>query len=243
MKKLLYLSTLILLLSNCRQDTEITPCPLPQVVPFQINFTHLYDGDSLKYQKTFTSPQGNPIWFNNKKYYLSNLKAIHNDGSFYEFSKIELIDLESGPSYPVLDSLPEGDYSGFEFSLGVDSIMNNQDPNLWPFDHPLHVSNAMYWTWSTMYIFAQIEGQEVDGNDTIDFFIHAGTNSLFRPNIKVNTSFTVSKNGSASIELDIHQILDQPAYTFNLTTDGKSHTMNNYPLAVQYMDNFSSAFN
>jgi hypothetical protein len=119
-----------------------------------------------------------------------------------------------------------------------------KDPATYANDHPLSVMNNMYWNWSTQYIYSKFEGYEILGNDTNSFVIHTGTQPLYRPNIQVQRIFEVIPGGAeTSINLDVFSILTHSEYTFDLSKDGQSHTVDNLPLAINYMDNFTVAFN
>lgn len=226
----------------CNTTESNPPCPNNNT-DFTLSVNHSYNMQSFALNSNYISGQDNPLWFTTKDYYLSNIKAIQSDGSAHLLTDIAFISLADSNQHLITNKLPTGDYTGFEVSLGVDSILNNQDPVTWDPDHPLSVYNNMYWTWATMYIFAKLEGFEVHNNDTIPFYMHVGTNPLYRANLFVDHPFTLSTGGGQeNIEIDIYQILNQPGYTFNLTVDGKTHTMDNMPLAVQYMDNFSNVF-
>lgn len=239
MKKLiLFLAAIALFTFSCKTD------PTNSCGTLDLQIEHQYNGQPFSLNTQYTSGQGNPIWFTGKRYYLSHIDAVRSDGSKIRLSEIEFVNTADGDIHSISKTLPTGNYNGFELALGVDSTMNNQDPTVWPNDHPLSVYNGMYWTWGTMYIFSTIEGFEYDGTDSTAFFIHMGTNPLYRPNLMVNQPFSVPESGTTqTIVVDIHTILNQSGYTFNLIDDGRSHTTSNYELAAQYADNFSAIFN
>tara|TARA_R110002050_G_scaffold297339_2_gene458646 strand:- start:58991 stop:59533 length:543 start_codon:yes stop_codon:yes gene_type:complete len=178
-------------------------------------------------------------------YYLSNVIAVNSEGVKELVADIALIDQSKGlDGITVKGNIPAGNYVGIEFSLGVREDLNKQDPATFEASHPLSITNNMYWGWSTQYVFSKLEGFEVYGTDTTSFVIHTGTQDLFRPEISIKNTFTLPTGGtSVSINMDVYDILNQSEYTFNLIKDGQSHTVDNLPLATQYMDNFTKAFN
>jgi hypothetical protein len=228
--------------SGC-EGTDNTPTPVVKE-PISIVFNSQYNGEDLVYNKLYKSPQNNDLWIIKKEYYLSNVIAISKSGSKELVTDIVLLDQSEGINgMTVSGSIPKGDYTAIEFSLGVREDLNLKDPATFDASHPLSVTNNMYWGWSTQYIFSKLEGFEIYANDTTSFVIHTGTQDLYRPEINVSRAFSITTGGNTvNVTMDVFDILEQNEYTFNLITDGQSHTVDNLPLATQYMDNFTKAF-
>jgi hypothetical protein len=242
--KALILITSVLLFSFSGCD-ETTPSPEPEVSePISIVFNQFFDGVPLVYNDLYKSPQGNDLWITKKEYYVSNVIAIRSDGSEHLIQNIALIKHGTDISAMSVDgTVPKGDYTAIQFDLGVREDLNLMDPATFDISHPLSVTNNMYWTWSTQYIFSKLEGWEINNNDTVSFVIHTGTQDLYRPEINVARNFTVATGGTeVSVSLDVQSILETSTYTFNLVDDGQSHTVDNIPLVIHYMDNFTTAF-
>lgn len=221
-----------------------TPEPDPVIKePLNVQFKHFYDGEALEYNRIYKSPQNNDMWFTKKKYYLSNIVGVKSDGSKELISDVGLIEASQSTS-TISGSIVRGNYKAIMFDLGVRQDLNAMDPATFASSHPLSVTNNMYWGWSTQYIFSKVEGYEIGQNDTASFVIHTGTQGLYRPEVSVARQFTLGAGGTdVTINLDLYQLLKQSEYTFDLIQDGQSHTVDNKPLAIQYMDNFQNAFN
>lgn len=234
----------VLMIQSCDKE-EVTTCPEIPKTAITLKVNQLYNGSELEFHKTYTSDLQYDFWFTNSKFYLSNIVGVKSDGTKKLISEIALITFTPGSeSVSVTGNIEQGDYTAVEFDLGVRQDLNSKDPSVYSTAHPLSVTNNMYWTWSTQYIFSRVEGFCVQGSDTTSFFIHAGTEDLYRPKVSVSRSFTVSQTEpQIEINLDMHSLLNQEEYVFDLVNDGQSHTMDNLPLAVHYMDNFSHAFN
>lgn len=211
----------------------------------EVTIDHFFKGVPLELNKIYQSPQNRDLWITKKKYYLSNITAISQEGKKELIADIALISVGStNDNLTISGKIPKGKYTAISFDLGVREDLNLTDPATYANDNPLSVTNNMYWNWSTQYIFSKFEGYEILNEDTTSFVIHTGTQSLYRPNIEVQRVFTVETGGgNVSINLDIFSILKNSDYTFDLTNDGQSHTVDNLPLAVNYMDNFVVAFN
>ncbi len=80
--------------------------------------------------------------------------AVRLDGQYGFF------DAESGRLAVALRNVPEGDYVGLEFQLGLPASVNHGDPAQWAAGHPLNpIVNGLHWGWAGGYVFAAIEGR------------------------------------------------------------------------------------
>lgn len=96
-------------------------------------------------------------------YYISNIKLINKDGSTYSYPKNDsyfLVQESDEMTQDIeLQNVPEGDYTGVVFTVGVDSLKSVSplvertgvlDPSAGGAD--------MYWGWNSGYIFMKMEG-------------------------------------------------------------------------------------
>lgn len=231
----------MLLLNGCNEPTEDVAVTTEHV---NLTINHLFKNESLIINKIYQGPQGRDLWITKKKYYLSNITATSIDGKNHLIKDIALIEIGDGSNEVVISGeIPKGNYTGVSFDLGVREDLNLKDPATYDIDHPLSVTKNMYWGWSTQYIFSKLEGYEILNDDTSSFVIHTGTQGLYRPGIQVQRTFEVTASkGDVFVNLDIYSILTTTDYTFDLTNDGQSHTVDNLPLAIHYMDNFTFGF-
>ena len=231
----------ILLMNSCDEPTTVVTVTTE---PITLTINHFFKNEVLVFNKIYQGPQGRDLWITKKKYYLSNITAVSSEGKNYLIKDIALVELGDGSDEVTISGeIPKGNYNAISFDLGVREDLNLKDPATYDINHPLSVTHNMYWGWSTQYIFSKFEGYEILNDDTTSFVIHTGTQSLYRPEITVARNFEISSTKSeVSIDLDIFSILATYEYTFDLTDDGQSHTTDNLPLAVYYMDNFTVAF-
>lgn len=91
------------------------------------------------------------------KYYVSNLVLIKADGStFAEPESYHLVNqAEENSLQFILTDVPAGKYDKLKLMIGVDSLRNVSGAQTGALD-PL---NDMFWTWSTGYIMAKMEGK------------------------------------------------------------------------------------
>jgi hypothetical protein len=103
------------------------------------------------------------------KYYISNIKLLRQDGSFFsEPNSYHLISEDDTISSKFsIQNVPVGEYTGIEFIIGIDSTRNCSGAQTGPLD-PLM---DMYWDWAQGYIFAKLQGTY---NTTGGYMLHVG---------------------------------------------------------------------
>lgn len=180
---------LVISLTHCKKDKTTTPEPTPMDVLPGSGSLNLYikgmvGSTPLVFStQTYTNQAGNTYKINMAKYYISNIKLTKTDNSVYTVSNsYYLIDLtDSLKSMAKLSGIPYGNYKSVEFMIGVDSLRNVSGAQTGGLDPSL----GMFWTWSTGYIMAKIEGtspQSPDLGNVIEFHIggFSGVNNVLR---------------------------------------------------------------
>lgn len=125
------------------------------------------------------------------EYYISQFSIIHDGGTVTDVS-LDVIDLVN-PGEETETIIPLGnfdvtDVESIRFYIGVQTPENNEDPTLWPEDHPLAPkSPSMHWGWAAGYRFIAYEGMAGDGFAQI-FQMHGlGNSNYFRTEVDVET--------------------------------------------------------
>lgn len=106
-------------------------------------------------------------------YYISNIKLKKSDGSTYSVPEsYHLLQHVEGVHTISLKKLPEGDFTGIEFLIGVDSLRNVSGSQTGDLDP----SKNMFWDWNTGYIFYKLEGRFNTLTNPIvgDYAMHIG---------------------------------------------------------------------
>ena len=247
--KLSFFRTLLILvvitgIGSCKKDPE-------PVVPSQettgsvtLHFQNRV-GDSVLVLDTKYYVNANDDTFNISRfdYYISNIKLIKEDLTvFAESESYHLLKANTPGSLDiVLSNVPLGTYTGLQFMIGVDSTRNVSGAQTGALDP----SNGMFWTWSSGYIMAKMEGTTNSGND-LEFHIGGfkGINSVLKT---VTPSFnsaiaTVSASGSPQIYLnaDVAEWFTTPvnidfSNTHSISTSGANAKI----ISDNYADMFS----
>ena len=189
-------------------------------VPFEIGET-LYEGDTA-------------IKFELIQFYLSQI-ALGNEVK----EPVVFINVQDSVSlHYVLPLTKKVDQ--FSFGMGVDSINNIQDPTSFDSNHPLSSSNAMYWSWATMYRFFKIDGRVnasgILGADDQLLAWHTGKNALYRTK-EINT--TIRPGDHLVLTFDVAMLYSG----VSLDTETMTHSMvGDYDIAVKLSNNLPTAF-
>ena len=191
-KTLLMAITTVAALSSCSKDDNNnqgngnpnpTPTPAPAPNPdantakvslqFQnyVGAEKLVLGTGAASAKPYTS-NGQTLKFSEVKYVITNVILVKADGSKVPYNTEDLdkggflINQENVASLsPVLNNIPEGDYQGIEFGLGVKKDLNDlklqeKFPNFYNLTGKYSFENGkiMHWEWANGYRFVKLEG-------------------------------------------------------------------------------------
>jgi methanobactin biosynthesis MbnP-like protein len=165
-----------------------------------------------------TNTSGNEIRFSKLHYLLTNFVLVNSIGEEIVLdSAVAYINMADGRVTFQLPNIPEDDYIGLKFLLGVDSISNHQNPNLFAATSPLNpIINNLYWDWLDGFIFCSLEGYHFkDGQPKGAFAYHIGLDeNLMRINIE--NKFNVKKGTTIKLNFDLAAFFEYP-YVINIT--------------------------
>ncbi|WP_041735234.1 MbnP family protein [Dyadobacter fermentans] len=213
--------------------------------------------DSVRYQNS----AGEDFTVSILNYYISNIKLIRMDGSVFtvpQDSSYFLIRESNRESQKLtIRNVLTGEYTGVEFTIGVDSLRSVMDPSqpgrkgILDKDSGPTNEEAMYWDWNPGYIFLKMEGSS-DSSTTANgkYFYHiGGFGGLTAPtlnNIKtVKLNFpgqkaivTTSIVSNVLIQANILKIFDGPTQLSIKENPGVMFT----PFSKNVADNYAGMF-
>ena len=126
-------------------------------------------GASASAAKAYTSNR-QTLKFSEVKYVITNVVLVKADGTKVPYHTEDLDkggflinQAKTASLTPVLSGIPEGEYKGIEFGLGVKKELNNlklQDrfPNFYRLTGEFKHSGIMHWEWANGYRFVKLEG-------------------------------------------------------------------------------------
>lgn len=139
-----------------------------------VHLEHLWGMDATEFvlDSNLVHPMnGDTLNFTKFKYYVSNLKLKKADGTWWSHPEsyflVDLADLNS--TELDLGSVPVGEYTDIQFTLGVDSLRNVSGAQT----GALATTNNMFWSWNTGYIMVKAEGISPQSS-TGNFAFHLG---------------------------------------------------------------------
>ncbi len=174
------------------------------------------------------------------RFYISNLRLINAAGDEIPAPVTHLLILPDPDDYEI-GEIPDGDYTGLRFEIGVDSVTNHSDPTIYEIGDPLGAQFPnMSWGWDIGYIFVRIDGvADSDGDGTPDdgFELHLGEDE-YLATITLDYPITIGEG-----QENIFHLTADWAEIFNgvdLATNNTTHTSDNFPLADILFNNLQN---
>jgi|NOAtaT_7_FD_contig_71_1880986_length_2731_multi_3_in_0_out_0_2 hypothetical protein len=137
----------------------------------RLQFQPTFNGQRVAFDSTtYQTTSGARITFSMLKFYVSGITIHGMDSSSISTSDHVLVDATE-PHEVAIPGAPWGRGRAVSFTIGVDSLVNEQGPR----EGALDPRNGMYWTWATGYIFLKLEGTlEAPGVARRIYEIHVG---------------------------------------------------------------------
>lgn len=129
----------------------------------RVEITHLAAGEPLRLNGgSYPTRAGDAFSVTQLRYYLSNFRLHRADGSWYTAPRdartsvgYYLIDESDAASKSfTVEAVPDGEYDGIEFLVGVDAARNHAGAQ----NGTLDPARGLFWTWKSGYIFFLLEG-------------------------------------------------------------------------------------
>ena len=195
------------------------------------------------------------------RFYVHDLRLLDTDGTdtpvtmledpLWQSNAVALLDFEDGaeacingtqPTNTVIRAqVPEGEYSGIRFRIGVPEYLNHADPLR--AEAPLNYS-AMHWHWRTGYKFLRAGV----ANDDDGFWIHLGSSRCEGTSSNVRSCNAPNRPlvelpaflpGEDAVEVDLQQLVREIDLTDGSPTDcssGPAESACNMPFKALGLD-------
>ena len=175
-KTILMAITTVAALSSCsKEDNSNLTGKVSLQFDHYVGAEKLILGTDAGGAKAYTS-NGQTLKFSEVKYVITNVVLVKADGTKVPYHTEDLDkggflinQADAASLAPVLNDIPEGDYKGIEFGLGVKKELNNlklQDkfPNFYRLTGEFKHSGIMHWEWANGYRFVKLEGSYSNPN-------------------------------------------------------------------------------
>lgn len=147
-----------------------------------LKINHKLGIEDFELEKVSTNNLGHDFKATRLEYYLTRISIVH-DGGLETVVPDDVVALVR-PEDEIFTTIELGSFDlesieGIKFHIGVFTPVNNEDPSLWPFDHPLAPkSPSMHWGWAAGYRFIAYEGFGGEGFSQ-NFQLHGLGNSNY----------------------------------------------------------------
>ncbi len=245
MNRLLILIFFVFLLVACQKSPVLDE---PPSYPVSIRFSAVSDASPLVYDQQYINAHGEPFSVSAFKYYIVDLTFRNKRDGVERKLRLSddhfLVDHQQGGNNLLQGSLPEGSYDRISFTLGVDSSRNYSGAQTGALD-PLH---GMFWTWSTGYIMAKLEGNSPAAatiNNAFEYHIggFSGMNNVTR---RINLLLPQPLENTASGAAYLPELVADVQQWFS---DKHNIRIADFPvvimpgdMAVQFADNYAGMF-
>lgn len=175
-----------LLMFSCSFPDEDDDTDPIETGTIQLQFDNIVGDKDLQLDSTrYMNAAGEDFTVSKLNYYISNIKLTKLDGGVFtvpQDSSYFLIREANKESQKLtIRNVLTGDYTGIEFTVGVDSVRSVMEPDspgrkgiLDIYTGPTN-EEAMYWDWNPGYIFLKLEGSS-DSATTANgkYYYHIG---------------------------------------------------------------------
>ena len=208
---------LALLLFGCKKDKENTPSnPVPTNPALNVSINFKVDQQPLIYDSIlYVNEAGNPYSVTRCQFYLSQIKLIREDSQTVDLKAWHYVDANVSSTCHINSSeIPEGNYIGMSFNMGLDATLNVPD------GLPATSENlGMEWpvAMGGGYHFLKLEGKFTDSPNEYGYAMHLGMNMTLCP-VTVYGNFCVGTGcTNPNLVMNINEWFRNPnTYDFNV---------------------------
>lgn len=188
--------TAVVLIGACKKEQQSPPRPLA------LQLSHYFEANPLQLNLAQTNAHGEAFTPTAFKYYLSGFSLITADGMEITLPESYfLVDEKETASKRIGLSVAGNTFKGIKFWIGVDSARNVSGVQ----EGALDPANGMFWTWSTGYIMAKLEGKSpVSKAPLNNVTFHIGgfrttDNSLRQVSLNFPTNLNLQTNDTSKV--------------------------------------------
>lgn len=228
-------------LTACKEKTTEEPAKV--VAPtgnVDLQFSNEVDGQSIELGKLkYTNAAGNLYQVDLLKYYVTRVKLIKSDSTFFSFDNYNLINAADLSTCLIKGlNIPNGIYTRIEFNIGIPQDRNHTGAQ----DGDLDPAKGMIWDWNTGYVFFKHEGKfKNTSNQTKSLVFHFATDRAFTP-VTIDLTSPLVINGvdkKVFLKFNLNKLYTTPSNVdFNVDYDRQSISNMDFP----WLDNLKLSF-
>lgn len=176
-------------------------------------------------------------------YLLSDFALKTSQGEWMEINgSPAYLDLAKQRTSFTLTNVPEDEYLGLRFSVGLETKTNHGDPSKYPAQHPLNPNfNQLHWDWKSGYIFLALEGRYQTPRRLEGFVFHLA-NSGNKTQVTLLDKIEHREHTELNLGFNLANLFKTPD-PISFAQDGAStHSHPKDPLVHKLVGNIPNAF-
>lgn len=245
-RKLTLLLILSLFLAGCGKDepiSDVKPCENITIGVLTLETKLKFGSEDFELNKNYQVDSNVYVSFRTTQIYLSQISLINASNS--NLTPTSLILVKPNTQSFTLGKVSQGDYTGINLALGLDSITNHGDPTQYAEGHPLAFQiPSMHWSWNQGYVFAVLEGKWStnpinETNPGSNWYFHIGLDGNYqtRAPISINKTIKSCESNTIKLKIDLSQLFNG----VDITVDNESLSTNNFGLSYRVGSNLINA--
>lgn len=198
-----------------------------------LKINHKLGSSNFSFNQTTSNNLSNSFNFDRLEYYIAEITLRYDGGQDTTLDSYILVDAGTTTNQ-LLGTFNITNLESISFGVGVNTPYNNDDPNLWPSNHPLAPkSPSMHWGWAAGYRFAAVEGKTGSNMNSI-WQIHALGNRNYKLQTIPTSGLTSGNTTTIELNADYAQAMN------NITVNGNLITHGEISESVTLLNNFTN---
>lgn len=228
--------------------------PAPEETTLKVNFLGQYDTEPLVLNQAYSYPGDMDLTYSTLLFYISDVRLVTVDDEEVVIKDVDMVNFYDHHANPAtaadgetitITDVPEGDYKGIRFGIGLPADLNATNPADYAATHPMS-RTEMYWDWRGTFIFSMVEGAVdtlQDGTPDVFLTYHSGSDAMYE---QVDLAYNFSIGGGDELTiplvLDAKKILVTGAGAYDVVNNNVTHTTaDDYHIAEAIIQNLANA--
>ncbi|MBX3390394.1 MAG: hypothetical protein KF691_13170 [Phycisphaeraceae bacterium] len=208
-------------------------------------FDHVFGPEPMRFEDvSLRTSGGNTISVTRLSYLVSNIRLLRSHAPPLAISTVGFIDAAESRIGIDLGAVPDENYSGIEFDIGLEPERNHSDPSQYgPEDALNPVLNGLHWSWQGGYVFLAIEGRYVLPADQLGGYSYHIATDRHLMHFSLPGPISVDGDSALALRFDVSRIFDAPNRIVIRHAGGadSTHSADDDPLAGLLASNIAGA--
>lgn len=228
--------------------------PAPEETTLHLNFAGKYGTEQLVLNQTYDFPGDMDLMYSTLLFYISDVRLVTVDDQEVVIKDVDMVNFYDHHANPAtaaegetitIADVPQGDYKGIRFGIGLPADLNATNPADYAATHPMS-RTEMYWDWRGTFIFSMIEGSVdtlQDGTPDVFLTYHSGSDAMYEQ-VDLAYNFSIGDGDALTLPLvlDAQKILVNNGSAYDVVNNNVTHTTaDDYHIAEAIIRNLANA--